>query len=52
MAVRPIITRMTTMSWTIRKPMAMRPCRESISRLSDKSLTIMMVLEKVRATAT
>ena len=30
----------------------MRPCRLSISRLSDSSLTMMMVLEKVSATAT
>ena len=32
--------------------MAMRPCRESTSFLSESSLTIMMVLEKVSATAT
>jgi len=32
--------------------MAMRPCSESISRLSDSSLTMMMVLENVNATAT
>jgi hypothetical protein len=51
-AVRPIIARMTAMSWTMRKPTAMRPCRASISRLSESSLTMMMVLEKVRATAT
>ena len=30
----------------------MRPCRESISRLSDSSFTMMIVLEKVSATAT
>ncbi len=30
----------------------MRPCRESISRLSESNLTTMMVLEKVSATAT
>ena len=33
-------------------PSAIWPCRESISRLSDKSLTMMIVLENVRATAT
>jgi hypothetical protein len=48
----PIIARMTAMSWTIRKPTAMRPCSASISRLSDSSLTMMIVLEKVSATAT
>jgi len=31
--------------------MAMRPCSASTSRLSDSSLTMMMVLEKVSATA-
>ncbi len=34
------------------KPMAIWLVRESISFLSDRSLTMMMVLEKVRATAT
>jgi hypothetical protein len=47
-----IIARTTTMSCTIRKPSAMRPCSESISRLSDSSLTMMIVEEKVSATAT
>ena len=42
----------TTMSCTIKKPSAIRPCRLSISRLSDSNLTMMMVLEKVSATAT
>ena len=42
----------TARSCTMRKPTAMRPCRLSSSRLSDSSLTMMMVLEKVSATAT
>ena len=50
-AVNAIITRMTTMSCTIRNPTAMRPCSASISRLSERSLTMMMVLENVSATA-
>ncbi len=41
----------TQMSCTMRKPTAIRPCRESISCLSDSSFTMMMVLEKVSATA-
>ncbi len=51
-AERTIIASTTKRSWTIRKPSAMRPCSESISRLSDRSFTMMIVLEKVRATAT
>ena len=51
-AVSAIIARITARSWMIRKPTAMRPCSASISRLSDSSLTMMIVLEKVRATAT
>ena len=42
----------TTMSWTIRNPTAIRPWGSSSSRLSESSLTMMIVLEKVRATAT
>jgi hypothetical protein len=34
-----------------RKPTAIRPCSESISRLSESSFTMMIVLEKVRQTA-
>ncbi len=52
LAVSAIITSTTTISWTMRKPTAMRPCRASTSRLSESSLTMMMVLEKVSATAT
>ena len=51
-AVRPIITSTTTISWTMRKPTAIRPCRASTSRLSESSFTMMMVLENVSATAT
>lgn len=47
-----IITRTTTMSCTIRNPRAMRPWSSSSSRLSDSSLTMMIVDEKVSATAT
>lgn len=47
-----IIASTTTIPCTIRNPTAMRPCSASISRLSDSSLTIMMVLENVSATAT
>lgn len=47
-----IIATTTAMSCTSRKPIAMRPCGEPISRLSDSSMTMMMVLEKVSATAT
>ena len=36
----------------MRKPSAICPCSESISRLSDSSFTMMIVLEKVSATAT
>jgi hypothetical protein len=36
----------------MRSPTAIRPWRESISRLSASSLTMMIVLENVRATAT
>jgi len=39
------------MSCTIRKPTAMRPWRESISCLSERSLTMMIVLENVRVVA-
>ena len=46
-----IMARITAMSCTTRKPTAMRPCRESISRLSESSFTMMIVLEKVRHTA-
>ena len=46
-----IIATTTAMSCTIRKPTAMRPYSESSSRLSLSSLTMMMVLEKVSATA-
>jgi hypothetical protein len=46
-----IIARTTPMSWTIRNPSAMRPCRSSSSRLSVRSLTMMIVEENVRATA-
>ena len=51
-ALRPIMAKTTTRSCTIRKPNAIRPCKVSTSRLSDSSLTIIMVLEKVNATAT
>jgi hypothetical protein len=51
MAVMTIMTRTTTMSWTIRKPTAIRPWSSSISRLSDRSLTMMIVEENVSATA-
>ena len=47
-----LIASTTTRSCTIRKPKAICPCRESISRLSDSSLTIIMVDENVSATAT
>ena len=47
-----IIASTTAMSCTIRMPTAMRPCRESSSRRSESSLMMMMVLEKVSATAT
>jgi hypothetical protein len=42
----------TTMSCTIRKPSAIARAALSISRLSDRSFTMMMVEEKVSATAT
>ena len=45
-----IMASTTTMSCTIRKPMAMRPCSESTSRLSLSSFTMMIVEEKVSAT--
>ncbi len=51
-ADRTIIANTTTRSCTIRKPSAICPCKESISRLSDSSFTMMIVLEKVSATAT
>ena len=51
-ALMVIIASTTATSCTIRKPTAMRPCSESSSRLSDSSLTTMIVLEKVSATAT
>ena len=51
-ALIAIIASTTATSCTIRKPTAMRPCSESSSRLSDSSLTTMIVLEKVSATAT
>ncbi len=47
-----ISARIATTSCTIRKPTATRPCRESISRLSESSFTMMIVLENVSATAT
>jgi hypothetical protein len=50
-AERTIIANTTTMSCTIRKPRAIWPCSESISRLSESNLTVMIVLEKVSATA-
>ncbi len=50
-ALMAIMASTTARSCTIRKPTAMRPCRLSSSRLSDSSLTMMMVLEKVSATA-
>jgi hypothetical protein len=46
-----IIASTTTMSWTMRKPRAMRPWRSSSSRFSVSSLTMMIVLENVSATA-
>ncbi|OQC22721.1 MAG: hypothetical protein BWX71_02307 [Deltaproteobacteria bacterium ADurb.Bin072] len=49
---RPMRARMAMMSCTMRKPSAILPWSESISFLSDRSLTMMMVLEKVRATDT
>jgi hypothetical protein len=51
-ALMAIMAMTTARSCTIRKPTAMRPCRLSSSRLSDSSLTMMMVLENVSATAT
>ena len=51
-ALIDIIAMTTAKSCTIRKPTAMRPCRLSSSRLSDSSLTMMIVLENVSATAT
>lgn len=51
-AVKPTMTSTTTMSWTIRKPIAIRPWSSSSSRLSESSFTMMIVEEKVRATAT
>jgi hypothetical protein len=39
------------MSCTIRKPSAILPCSAPISCLSESSLTMMMVDEKVSATA-
>jgi hypothetical protein len=50
-AVITIIASTTTMSCTIRKPRAIRPCRSSSSRLSVSSLTMMIVDENVSATA-
>jgi hypothetical protein len=47
-----IITSTTTMSCTIRNPSAIRPWSSSSSRLSDSSLTMMIVEENVSATAT
>jgi hypothetical protein len=47
-----IITSTTTMSCTIRNPSAIRPWSSSSSRLSDSSLTMMIVDENVSATAT
>jgi hypothetical protein len=44
------MARTTTRSCTIRKPSAIWPCSESIARLSDRSFTMMIVLEKVSAT--
>jgi hypothetical protein len=52
MAESTIIASTTTRSCTIRKPSAIWPCSESISRLSDSSFTMMIVEEKVSATAT
>src|SRR6056297_3271351 len=49
---RTIMTSTTTMSCTIRNPSAMRPWSSSSSRLSDSSLTMMIVDENVNATAT
>ncbi len=40
------------MSWTIRKPTAIRPWSCSSSRLSESSFTMMIVDENVSATAT
>ena len=40
------------MSWTIRMPMATRPCRDSISPFLSSAFTAKTVLEKLRAKAT